>query len=307
MPLPKVVGIDINSYGFTSSDLQASVVVAGIGITTVASAIEFVQRNYCGSIGFEFQHLTSDDARTWLTEQIESRPHDGTSFTPEQRINWLKKLVDAETFEAELHKKYVGHKRFSLEGGDALIPILDILIEKCADTSVREVIIGMAHRGRLNVLANTLGKPLEDIFSEFEDQNIFTSLGSEDVKYHLGYHSIYKTTSEKSVELHLAPNPSHLEFVNPVIEGIARAKQDLNYNGERSSVLAVQIHGDAAMAGQGVVPETLQLSAVEGYKTGGSIHIVVNNQVGFTTDPDDSIFLFTAQIWLRRLKPLYFT
>jgi len=285
---PSIIDLDIEKYGFSQAELGSTVTVNGFGSISVASLIALLKSKYCDSIGFEYRHLADDQARSWLCQKIENNSHDGAKFEQQQKIEWLRKLVDAETFEAELHKKYVGHKRFSLEGGDTLIPMLDTLLQECASSAVSEVVIGMAHRGRLNVLANTLGKPLEDIFSEFEDQNIFTALGSGDVKYHLGYQSDYNSRSGKKIKLHLAPNPSHLEFVNPVVEGMARAKQDIEHDSDRVSVLPVLIHGDAAMAGQGVVFETLQMSGVDGYATGGTIHIVINNQVGFTTDPQNS-------------------
>jgi len=211
-----------------------------------------------------------------------------TQYSEAQAAQFLKALVAAETFEGELHRKFVGAKRFSLQGGDALIPMFELLCERAAQAGIARVVTGMAHRGRLSILANCLGKPFEVIFSEFEDRSIHSVIGAGDVKYHMGYETERLYEGGKKLALTLAPNPSHLEAVNPVVEGIARAYQDLEFAGERKAVLPVLIHGDAAMIGQGVVWETFNLSLVAGYKTGGTVHIVINNQVGFTTDPTDA-------------------
>ena len=200
----------------------------------------------------------------------------------------LEKLVEAESFERFLHTKYVGHKRFSLEGGEALIPLLDRILNDAALRGLREVVLGMPHRGRLNVLANTIGKPLVQIFAEFEGNDPSSYQGSGDVKYHLGASGTHVADTGETIGVTLAPNPSHLEFVNPVVEGMVRAKQDALGDRDHGRVLPVLMHGDAAFAGQGVVAETLNLSGLHGYRTGGTIHVVVNNQIGFTTLPEDA-------------------
>jgi 2-oxoglutarate dehydrogenase E1 component len=247
---------------------------------------------YTGSIGFECSHLVDGAARRWLTERIEARLS-VPELSAGMRRHIFSKLVDAEGFEAELHKKYVGVKRFSLQGGDSLLPLLDAVLDEGAGRGSSEVVIGMSHRGRVNVLANIVGKPLADIFNEFEDSNLVTALGAGDVKYHLGYSSLYTGYADEGatarvIKVSLAPNPSHLEFVDPVVEGIVRAKQDKEHGGDRRSVIPVLIHGDAAFAGQGVVFETINYAGLPSYSTGGTIHIIVNNQVGFTTNPDES-------------------
>ena len=223
----------------------------------------------------------------WLREKIEK---DALSFNPshEQRERILFKLNEAVVFENFLHTKYLGQKRFSLEGGETTIPALDAIINKGAELGLEEVMIGMAHRGRLNVLANIMGKTYEQIFNEFEGgATPDLTMGDGDVKYHLGYSSQIKAANGKTVELKLAPNPSHLEAVNPVVQGFVRAKGDEEYSRDRSKILPILIHGDAAVAGQGIMYEIVQMSKLEGYNVGGTIHFVINNQVGFTTDFDD--------------------
>ncbi|RMG40141.1 MAG: 2-oxoglutarate dehydrogenase E1 component [Candidatus Dadabacteria bacterium] len=289
--LPHVQDLDIEFYGFTDQELDLEVTCAGFqGRETMVlrDLISELKKIYCSSIGFEFTHLVSQEERSWIQDKIEKRFQNGYRLTHDQRLRRLQKIIDAEAFEAELHKKYIGHKRFSLQGAETVIPMLDTLLEEGGRNSVREAMIGMSHRGRLNVLVNTIGKPLEEVFSEFEDQNIFTVLGSGDVKYHMGFESVYRTPDGSALRVSLAPNPSHLEFVDPVVEGVARAKQDLFHKGNRHAVMPVLIHGDAAFIGQGIVPETLNLSLLSGYTTGGTIHIIVNNQIGFTTNPDES-------------------
>ncbi len=207
----------------------------------------------------------------------------------DQKKRILEKLNEGVIFEKFLHTKYIGQKRFSLEGGESTIPALDTIINEAADADVKEVVIGMAHRGRLNVLANTLGKTYEQIFSEFEgNMPADTTMGSGDVKYHLGFRATHKSPSGKEVNVQLCPNPSHLEVVDPVVAGFSRAKADTLYDNEYDRVLPILIHGDAAMAGQGVVYELLQMSKLDGYSIGGTIHFVINNQIGFTTDFDDA-------------------
>lgn len=291
MSLPQSEDLDPMFFGFTDSDMESEVSCDGFQSKSrmeLRTLIEELRRVYCGSVGFEFNHLLSEEERNWLQSRIESRFAHGYGLSTDLKLRKLKVLVEAETFEAELHKKYVGHKRFSLEGGETLLPVLDTALDEASQRGVKEAVLGMAHRGRLNVLVHTAGKPLEDVFNEFEDQSIYSALGSGDVKYHLGYESIFNGSRGQELKVSLACNPSHLEFVDPVLEGMVRAKQDLKYDGERLSVLPILMHGDAAVIGQGVVYETLNLSQVGGYRTGGTLHIVINNQIGFTTNPEES-------------------
>lgn len=292
--LPVQADLTPEALTFSPAELAASVDVggfAGRSQMTVAELLASLSGAYCSSVGFEVSHLVNQEARRWLTERIE-RGIDRAVLSSQAKRHLFHKLVDAEGFEAELHKKYVGVKRFSLQGGDTLIPVLDTLLDEAARRGAKEGVIGMSHRGRLNVLANIVGKPLADIFNEFEDSNLVTALGAGDVKYHLGYSSTYATGSDGEVggaiRISLAPNPSHLEFVNPVIQGIVRAKQDKEHGGDRAAVVPILIHGDAAFAGQGVVFETINYAGLPSYTTGGTVHIIVNNQVGFTTNPEES-------------------
>jgi len=246
-----------------------------------------LQDTYCRTIGAEFTFLEDTEQREWLQSRMESTGNHIDLSTDEQ-IDILTKLTDAELFEQFLHTNYVGAKRFSLEGGEAVIPMLSMMVDKSAELGVDEVVIGMAHRGRLNVLANILGKPIKQIFAGFEDANPEEQLGRGDVKYHLGYSRDHHTKSGRTVHMTLTFNPSHLEFVNPVVEGRVRAKQDRRGDLARKKVLPLVIHGDAAFMGQGIVSETLNLANLDGYTTGGTIHVVINNQIGFTTIPGDS-------------------
>ena len=245
---------------------------------------------YCQKIGFEYVHIESREKRIWLQEKIETRSlKDDCGFSLDVKKRILEKLNGAVVFEKFLHTKYVGQKRFSLEGGESAIPALDSLIELNSTLDVEEVVIGMAHRGRLNVLANIMGKTYEQIFNEFEGTAVpDLSFGSGDVKYHLGFSSQIKTKSGKNIQLKLAPNPSHLEAVDSVVIGLARAKADLLYQSDYDKILPILIHGDSAIAGQGVVYEIIQMSQLPGYYTGGTIHFIINNQIGFTTDFDDA-------------------
>ena len=211
------------------------------------------------------------------------------NFTREQKVRILRRLHKAELFEHFLHTKYAGQKRFSLEGGETLIPALDAIVERCPEVAVEEIVLGMAHRGRLNVLASILRKSFEFIFEEFAESYIpDTVAGDGDVKYHLGYEAVLDTTSGRKIEVRLAANPSHLEAVDPVVEGKARARQRIRGDTERRRVLPLLIHGDAAFAGQGIVAEVLNFSELPGYSTGGTLHIVINNQIGFTTSPAEA-------------------
>ncbi len=260
----------------------------GHGRLPLREIIAILRRVYCGKIGADFAHLSRGRERLWIREHLE-RGMLTDVFGADDRHVILDQLTAAEGIERYLHTKYVGQKRFSLEGGDSLIPMLHDLIQRAGTSGVQEVIIGMAHRGRINVLVNILGKAPQELFTEFEGaQDLSTLTGSGDVKYHLGFSSDIRTGGDK-VHVALAFNPSHLEIVNPVVEGSVRARQDRRGDSSGSEILPVLIHGDAAFAGQGVVPETFQLSQARGFSTGGTVHIVVNNQVGFTTsDPRDA-------------------
>ncbi len=291
--------LDPASYGLTIWDLDRKFVTGGLGgrdELPLREILDIVRQTYTRKVGMEFMHISDPGERRWLQERIE--PTRMTEpITPDQQRRILTRLNAAEAFERFIHTKYIGHKRFSLEGSETMIPILDTLLSDAAEQEVGEVVIGMAHRGRLNVLANILGKPYETIFSEFEgsiDPN--TTQGSGDVKYHLGSRGTYESPNGSTVDVTLASNPSHLEAVNPVVEGMVRARQEAlrrnHANGEGGdhleSVIPLLIHGDAAFAGQGVVAETLNLSQLRGYKTGGTVHLVINNQIGFTTLPSDA-------------------
>ncbi len=255
---------------------------------TVPELISRMKRTYCGHIGCEYIHIQETPKRRWLQAKME--PNDNApQFEAEKKIRALRKIMEAEQFERFLHTRYVGQKRFSLEGGETLIPALDALVEKCPEFGVDEIVMGMAHRGRLNVLANILGKSYSYIFREFSENYIPDTIhGDGDVKYHLGFESTRPTTAGKDIEIRLAANPSHLEAVDPVVQGKARARQRIRGDWDRKRVLPFLVHGDAAFAGQGVVMETLNLSRLKGYLTGGTIHFVINNQIGFTTDPRES-------------------
>ncbi|HSL72554.1 MAG TPA: 2-oxoglutarate dehydrogenase E1 component [Longimicrobiales bacterium] len=257
---------------------------------TTRDVLEFMRRTYTGTIGYEYEYLEDPSAREWLREQIESGALRQPLSTEEKR-RLLSRLTEVEAFEQFIHKSYLGAKRFSIEGTDMMVPMLDLAIERAAAGGAREIAIGMAHRGRLNVLAHVLGVPYTRLIAKFEGKFAYTG-GTGDVKYHLGAEGTYATASGEPLSVVLAPNPSHLEFVNAVVSGMARAKQS-NRAGPQlqrneSSVLPVLIHGDAAFSGQGVVPETLNLAKLDGYRIGGTLHVIANNQVGFTTDPKEA-------------------
>ena len=285
--------LSINDFGLGREDLN-SVFAAGrecgLQNATLDQIIGYLKRIYCGNIGFEYHHIRDRNKRRWLRQKIESHHPDNNYDIPiEKKRRILEKLNGSVVFEKFLHTKYVGQKRFSLEGGETAIVALDGIINKAAEDRVEEVIIGMAHRGRLNVLANIMGKTYEQIFSEFEGTAVpDLSFGDGDVKYHLGFSSQVDTGDGKTVHLKLVPNPSHLESVDPVVQGFARAKADVEYQSDYDRILPILIHGDAAVAGQGIVFETVQMSQLKGYYTGGTIHFVINNQIGFTTDFDDA-------------------
>jgi len=282
--------LDLKYFGLAESDLNQSFVAGqfiGKPNATLKQIIDQLQKIYTSHVGIEYQYVLKQDRVEWLEKEIETNFQQPLPLERKRRI--LDKLNQGVIFEKFLHTKYIGQKRFSLEGGEATIAALDAIIGTAADAGVKEVVIGMAHRGRLSVLANILGKTYEQIFSEFEGTAIpDQTMGSGDVKYHLGFDSEVQTANGKSIHLKLAPNPSHLETVNPVVLGYSRAKGDVLYNSDFDQVLPILIHGDASIAGQGIVYEVLQMSNLKGYYTGGTIHFVINNQIGFTTDFDDA-------------------
>jgi 2-oxoglutarate dehydrogenase E1 component len=278
-------------FNLTEADLDRTFVAGkelGLENATLRDIIAHLRKIYCGNIGLEYHHIQDREKRRWLRDKFEKRMLNDMPFSKEQKHRILDKLNGAEVLETFLHTKFIGQKRFSLEGGETTIPALDAIINKGAADKVEEVVIGMAHRGRLNVLVNIMGKTYEQIFTEFQNINPTMSFGDGDVKYHLGYSSIVKTDLGKEVHLKLVPNPSHLEAVDTVVEGFARAKADILYDSEYDRILPILIHGDAALAGQGVVYEAIQMSQLKGYDTGGTVHFVTNNQIGFTTDFDDA-------------------
>jgi 2-oxoglutarate dehydrogenase E1 component len=284
--------LDPNTYGLSIWDLDREFLVEIAGgkpmRMQLGTILAVLRDAYCRTIGVEFGHVLDPEEKRWLRARLEGVTSQ-TSSEDQWRI--VERLNAAEAFESFLHTKYVGQKRFGLEGAESLIPLLDAVCERAADGGLEDVVMGMAHRGRLNVLSNVLGKSHRQIFGEFEGElKPDTVQGSGDVKYHLGAHGTYTARSGATVDLHLPPNPSHLEAVDPVVEGIVRAKQDRYDRGDAGEfpVLPLLIHGDAAFAGQGVVFETLHLSQLRGYRTGGTVHVVINNQVGFTTSPDSS-------------------
>ena len=281
---------DLETYGLTLWDLDREVATGGFGgkeRATLKEILDVLQDSYCRTVGVEFMHIQDPEQRHWIQEKVEVR---SSKVSRDEQMRILRRLNAAEAFETFLQTKYVGQKRFSLEGGESVIALLDRVLCRSAEDGMDEVCIGMPHRGRLNVLANIAGKSYAQIFREFEGtQDPASVQGSGDVKYHLGTEGIFSSEDGQTTRVYLAANPSHLEAVNPVLEGIVRAKQDrINKAGEEFTVLPILMHGDAAFAGQGVVLETLQLSQLRGYRTGGTIHVVVNNQVGFTTAPSSS-------------------
>lgn len=283
--------LDPNTYGFTVWDYDRQFItprLAGLRTATLREILDILQKTYCENIGVEYMHIQDPKEKFWLQDKMEPIRNQ-PSFTAEEKKHILYKLIQAENFEKFVDKKYIGHKRFSLEGSETIIPVLDYLLGLAAGNKVDELVLGMAHRGRLNVLANIIGKNLQEIFSEFEDiADVDSVEGSGDVKYHLGASGTYETLYGDDINVSVASNPSHLEFVNPVVEGIVRAKQSMMDDSERSRYIPVLIHGDAAIAGEGIVAETLNLSQLKGYSTGGTIHIIINNQIGFTTSPVDA-------------------
>lgn len=279
--------LDIENYGLEKTDLETVFQAGneiGIGPAKLKDIIDHLEQTYCDSIGIEYTYIRKPEEVAWIKEKLElkNRP----KFSEKDKKHILHKLNQAVVFEKFLHTKFVGQKRFSLEGNEALIPALDAVVEKGADIGIKEFIIGMAHRGRLNVLANIFNKTYEKIFSEFEGKEYEDNLFDGDVKYHLGYSCDVKTDNGHDVHMTLAPNPSHLETVGPVVEGITRSKLD-TYLKDEKKIVPIIIHGDAAIAGQGVVYEVVQMAQLDGYRVGGTLHIVVNNQIGFTTNYTD--------------------
>ena len=280
--------LDYRSYGFTDADLDRKIFidhVFGLDSPTLREIVAAVRETYCGNIGVEYMHIQEPDKKAWLEERFEA-VHNRTNFTARGKRAILERLTEAEAFENFLDKKYTGTKRFGLDGGESLVPALEQIIKRGGELGVTEIVIGMPHRGRLNVLANMMGKPYQAIFSEFHgaSANPEDVQGSGDVKYHLGTSSD-REFGDTTVHLSLTANPSHLEAVDPVVIGKVRAKQTQRGKNGRKEIMGLLMHGDAAFAGQGLVAETLDLSALRGYRTGGTIHVVVNNQIGFTTNP----------------------
>ena len=290
--------LDPANYGLTLWDLDREFLTGTLGqplaedsshrVATLREILETVRRTYCGKIGCEYMNIQHPEQKEWLQRRMEPQANHWP-IAPKRRVRILERLLEAEEFEHFLGARFVGHKRFSLEGAEAAIVILHELLDRAADNGVVETVIGMAHRGRLNVLSNVVGKPVTQIFAEFEGYiDPQSTQGSGDVKYHLGAAGHHRSPAGNELAVAVAPNPSHLEAVDPVVEGIVRPKQDRLGDTERKRVIPILVHGDAAFAGQGVVAETLNLSQLRGYSTGGTIHVIINNQIGFTTGPEEA-------------------
>ena len=284
-------GKELETFGLSDADLDTVFncgVEVGLGPAKLRDILQMVEDTYCGTIGAEYKYIRNPIKIKWFEERMESR-RNKPSFNIDEKKLMLNKLSQAVVFENFLGTKFLGQKRFSLEGAEALIPALDSVIQKGAELGLKEFIIGMAHRGRLNVLANIMEKTYKEIFSEFEGKNYDKdSHFGGDVKYHLGFSTDVDTKSGNKVHLSLCPNPSHLETVDPVVEGLTRSKIDFKYDGDHSKIAPILIHGDASIAGQGIVYEVLQMEKLDGYRTGGTIHLVINNQIGFTTNFKDA-------------------
>ena len=282
--------LDLKYFGLEKENLGDEFFAGkfvGLGKTSLQKIIDHLQKCYTASLGIEFSSLNDPQRIDWVTNAVENDMLQPVALEQKRRI--LQKLNEGVMFEKFLHTKYIGQKRFSLEGGETTIAALDAILNTAADNNVQEVVIGMAHRGRLNILANILGKTYEQIFTEFEGTaSPDTTMGTGDVKYHLGFSSEVETAGGKKMHLKLCPNPSHLEAVNPVVVGFARSKADVIYESDYDKILPILIHGDSSVAGQGIIYEVLQMSGLKGYYTGGTIHFVINNQIGFTTDFDDA-------------------
>ena len=278
--------LSVENFGLSHADLGVvfnAGDIMGIGPSTLADIVAHLERVYCESIGVEYMYIRNQEKLNWIQQRLHVNDNH-PKFSQEQKKHILKKLNQAVSFENFLHTKYVGQKRFSLEGGESLIPALDAVVEAAADLGVEEFVMGMAHRGRLNTLTNIFGKSSKDIFNEFDGKDYEEVVFDGDVKYHLGWTSKRTTDTGKKINMNIAPNPSHLETVGAVVEGITRAKLENSFNGDTNKVLPIIVHGDAAIAGQGLPYEIVQMAGLKGYGTGGTIHIVVNNQIGFTTN-----------------------
>lgn len=288
--MDRKANLGLDNFGFTDADLDTEFEAGkfvGLGKTSLKNIVTHLQKCYTTHLGVEFSSVNSRRKIEWIINAVEHTMHEKVPLEQKQRI--LQKLNEGVMFEKFLHTKYIGQKRFSLEGGETTIAALDAIINTASSNNVQEVVIGMAHRGRLNILANIMGKTYEQIFSEFEGTATpDTTMGSGDVKYHLGFSSEVATPSGHKINLKLCPNPSHLEAVDPVVVGFARSKADVLYNSDFDKILPILIHGDASVAGQGIVYEVLQMSNLKGYYTGGTVHFVINNQIGFTTDFTDA-------------------
>lgn len=283
--------LSLERLGFTEGDLDTEYHPGQYRdgkALSVRQLLKDLMATYCGPIGVEYQHIQETEPRRWIQNKIEpslNKP----DFSRQKKLFILEDILEAEAFEKFLHTRYVGQKRFSLEGGETIVPCLHAVVEKCSELGIQEIVMGMAHRGRLNILANILGKSYDFIFDEFSENYMPETIhGDGDVKYHLGYEAQLNTASGETMNFHLAANPSHLEAVNPIAEGRARARQRILGDLDRKIVLPILIHGDAAFAGQGIVCEVLNLSQLKGYTTGGTLHFIINNQIGFTTDPSEA-------------------
>jgi len=278
--------LELENFGLNDSDLDTVFTageILGIGPSSLRKIIQHLTNIYCDAIGVEYMYIRKPERVEWIQNWINVNDNQ-PNYDANRKKHILKKLSQAVSFESFLHTKYVGQKRFSLEGNESLIPALDAVVERAAEMGVEQFVMGMAHRGRLNVLTNIFGKPAQDIFSEFDGKDYEQEIFDGDVKYHLGWTSDRKSDNGNKIKMNIAPNPSHLETVGAVVEGIARAKQDAQYADDFSKVLPIVVHGDAAIAGQGLIYELVQMATLDGYKTNGTIHIVVNNQIGFTTN-----------------------
>src|SRR5579864_630960 len=290
--------LDPETYGLTIWDLDREFLTGTLGeaigeggpkpVATLREILETLRQTYCGKIGCEYMNIQVPEQKRWLQQRMEPGANNWP-LPAENRLRILRNLIAAEEFEHFLHSRFVGQKRFALEGAESAMAIVEEILERAAANRVHEVVIGMAHRGRLNFLANSVGKDVKQIFSEFEGElDPSSTQGSGDVKYHLGATCVRKRDNGREIVVSMAPNPSHLEAVDPVVEGIVRPKQDRLGDAARERVIPLLVHGDAAFAGQGVVAETLNLSQLDGYSTGGTIHLIINNQIGFTTNPDEA-------------------
>ena len=290
--------LDPETYGLTIWDLDRDFLTGSLGeaigefgpkpVATLREILETLRQTYCGKIGCEYMNIQVPEQKQWLQRRMEPEANNWP-LEPEARLRTLRRLIAAEEFEHFLHSRFIGQKRFALEGGETALVILEEILERAVAAGVHEIVIGMAHRGRLNILANVVGKDLKQIFSEFEgDIDPSSTQGSGDVKYHLGATGVRQMEDGRDIVVSVSPNPSHLEAVDPVVEGIVRPKQDRLGDTNRERVIPLLVHGDAAFAGQGVVAETLNLSQLDGYWTGGTVHVIINNQIGFTTNPDEA-------------------